>query len=702
MLTCTVVLVIMSTVYIVVEYFTYREVARRNVMVISSVIAANSSAALAFDSPRDARETLGALKANKFVVTAVLYDRDGKVFATYPVRAAGAQSLDRGTPAGFDFRGSFLEGFADVSLKNEKLGTLYIKRNLNDLSQQMRNNALIAFLLIITTLVLAYFLSRYLQRSISQPILDLERTAKNISSNHDYSVRAVKHGEDELGSLTDAFNLMLSRIEAQNGQIIHANEESAKLAAIVESSGDAIIGTSVDLMITSWNHSAERLFGYPAAEMIGEPIAKVISPELYQKTTNLINRQLNGEQVESFETRFATKSNTFLDISLAVSLVIDARGNIIGVSVIARDITVQKSHEKRIIENEEHLRLATDAAELGVYSMNMLTGDLGWDSNCRLMFGIDHLEPVNFEEHFLPRLHPEDVEMIHREIGRPFDPATREHVYSTEYRVTTFQDQQCWIRSMGKIIYDDSGTAVTSVGIMMDITDKKNEEIKKNDFISVVSHELKTPLTSIKSYVQVLLDRAKKDGDSFRINALTRTHIQTNKMTTMIRDFLSLARIEEGKIFLNREEFELVGMLRNVVEESLLLAPNHFISFPKCKDIMVEADKDKIGQVVINLVSNAVKYSPEGSTILINCETMEGKVYITVTDQGIGISSQDQKKLFNRFYRVGDVKTQTVSGFGIGLYISSEILKYHGSKISVVSSPGQGSAFSFALDILEN
>ena len=166
----------------------------------------------------------------------------------------------------------------------------------------------------------------------------------------------------------------------------------------------------------------------------------------------------------------------------------------------------------------------------------------------------------------------------------------------------------------------------------------------------------------------------------------------------MIKDFLSLARIEEGKIKLDKEIFELSPLLEEVVADAHQLSTNYTIELKDCGGLKVEGDKDKLGQVLINLLSNAIKYSPAESHIVLGCEEENGKVKVYVTDRGVGISESHQKQLFTRFYRVENEKVKTVSGFGVGLYIVSEILKYHNSKIMLDSKEGEGSTFYFFLD----
>lgn len=349
-----------------------------------------------------------------------------------------------------------------------------------------------------------------------------------------------------------------------------AEEKSAMLAAIVSSSDDAIMSKNFESIITSWNDGAQRLFGYTAAEMVGESVLKLIPPDRLDEEPLILARLRRGERVEHFETKRMTKDGSLLDVSLTISPVKDPQGHVIGLSKIARDIT-----------------------------------------------------------------------------------------------------------------------------------GKKQEEMRKNDFIAMVSHELKTPLTSMRSYIQVLLGIAKKDGSPFQVNALARAEIQAQKMSTMIHDFLNLARLEDGKIALHKTKFALRPLIEEIAADAIFLTANHQVVLEDCEHIMLEADREKIGQVLTNLLSNAIKYSPKGGKVTVGCEPMGDSVKVLVRDEGVGISSEDQKRLFERFYRAKDEKIKNVSGFGIGLYLVGEILRYHDSRIAVKSEVGQGSEFYFIMDAVK-
>jgi signal transduction histidine kinase len=171
-------------------------------------------------------------------------------------------------------------------------------------------------------------------------------------------------------------------------------------------------------------------------------------------------------------------------------------------------------------------------------------------------------------------------------------------------------------------------------------------------------------------------------------------------MQTLIKGFLDLARMEAGKINLDQQHFIMSDLLKECVEENRLFSQKHQILIQPCGPVQVYADREKIGQVINNFLSNAVKYSPNGKQITVSCFiTDAAQVQVNVTDEGMGISPQDTARLFDRFYRVESKNTKTISGFGIGLYLCAEIVRRHGGEVGVDSEIGVGSTFYFRLPL---
>jgi two-component system sensor histidine kinase VicK len=365
-----------------------------------------------------------------------------------------------------------------------------------------------------------------------------------------------------------------------------------------------------------------------------------------------------------------------------------------------QDITSQRKTLDALERAYEQARLSKEAAQLGTFDMDLVKGTMEWDERCRLLFGISHHNEVSYEDDFLPGLHILDQERINEVIHKAFVKAESNGDYDVEYRTVGVEDQQLrWVRAKGKVFFNENDEPIRFIGSVLEITNEKQNEIRKNDFIGMVSHELKTPLTSLKAYVQILSARSKKEENTFAISSLNKVELQINKMSALINGFLNLSRLESGKIYLNNIDFNIDELVREIIEESALVVSSHQIELLPGDAITVNADRDKIGQVITNLISNAVKYSPRGKVVELSCKRVDNVVQISVRDEGMGIRPQDKDKLFERFYRVESTHTEHISGFGIGLYLSSEIVQRHGGKIWLESEKGVGSTFFFSLPL---
>lgn len=365
-----------------------------------------------------------------------------------------------------------------------------------------------------------------------------------------------------------------------------------------------------------------------------------------------------------------------------------------------QDISEQKRIMQDLSKSEENLRLATQAAELGTFDMDLMNQSLIWDNRCRELFGIDDSGPLSYETSFLLGLHPDDRQKTDDAVTHAFNKGLSNGEYDVEYRTIGITDKRLrWVRAKGKVMFTDEEVPYRFIGTVLDITESKQDEIRKNDFIAMASHELKTPLTSLKAYIQVLLSKAVTAGDAFLINALQKSENQVNKMTKLIYGFLDLSKLESGKLTLDKSETDINSLIEEVVADYRPIAASHIITFEGGPLVTLEADREKIGQVINNLISNAVKYSPKNTAVKVSIQTQEGRVKVSVQDRGIGIKLKDQQNIFKRFYRVEDESTKGFSGFGIGLYLCAEIVELHHGKIGVESQEGQGAEFYFVLPV---
>lgn len=315
LLTSGAVLLLTCAAFFTYEFFTFRESTVSQLRTLGEIIAINSTAALAFDDPDDASETLNALRVEKHIVSACLYDKEGKIFSHYPDSLREDQFPAKPSATSeYHFAQAHLEGFEPVMQNERQLGTLYLKSDLKAISNRFQQYAVIASLVILISFVFAYFLSKRLQQSISKPILELAETASIISTQHDYSVRARKSGDDELGILTDAFNHMLQQIEAQNAEITSFNsnlEEKVRVRTEeLESAKNEI--EAINKKLIKSNHDLEQ-FAYIASHDLQEPLRKI------QAFSELIGRNLdNGELSRRYLEKVISSARRMTDLIISV------------------------------------------------------------------------------------------------------------------------------------------------------------------------------------------------------------------------------------------------------------------------------------------------------------------------------------------------------------------------------------------------
>ena len=234
--------------------------------------------------------------------------------------------------------------------------------------------------------------------------------------------------------------------------------------------------------------------------------------------------------------------------------------------------------------------------------------------------------------------------------------------------------------------------------LLEEIEFRKDAERKKDEFISIASHELKTPLTSVKGYIQ-LLERSINKGDIETVkNHLTKAQLQLEKLNCLIADLLDISKIESGKMKFNKQNFSFDIMVDNVIEVMQQSNPEFKIYRKGQAGREIYSDEMRIEQVIVNFLTNAIKYSPGTEEIFLTINVKDDQLYVAVKDKGIGMLSDQLKYVFDKFYRVEET-SQRFQGLGIGLYISSEIIKRHGGEVGVESTLGEGSEFYFTLPI---
>lgn len=357
---------------------------------------------------------------------------------------------------------------------------------------------------------------------------------------------------------------------------------------------------------------------------------------------------------------------------------------------------ILKEVNQQLTESQQILQLTMDSSGMSTWQADLATGQLILPERMKRIHGIGAEMSMTLLKSF------EMIDPAHRDsVNQHINEAIRTQTsFVTEYKIYPMDGSAAkWLRASGVIQFGDDGQPAYILGTVQDITEQKQNEQRKNDFISMVSHELKTPLTSMKSYIQVLQGRATKGGDELAAGMLDKANKQVVRMTTLINGFLNLSKLESAQIQIDYKLFDLTELIKEAEEDVLTQISSHKVVFTAAGKAMVNADHDKIAQVIQNLVSNAVKYSPLGSTVSISCFTRDGLALVSVKDEGMGISEADLPKLFERYYRTENAGTRHISGFGIGLYLCCEIVKRHEGQIWAESELGKGSTFYFSLPV---
>ncbi len=378
----------------------------------------------------------------------------------------------------------------------------------------------------------------------------------------------------------------------------------------------------------------------------------------------------------------------------------DEKGNVIGVAIIANEVTAQAELNKEIKESEARYHQMTDLmpdmitnatvdGEVFYYNKGW-TDFTGWDLKKLKKEGWGKL------------IHPEELATVEQNWMSAIKTGSD---FEMEFRILGKNGDYKWHISRAIPVKNDTGKIIMWVGANTEIQKLKEEEKRKEDFLKMVSHELKTPITSIKGYTQILLSVMEVDNNnqknSLRIKpSLQRIDSQITRLTRLISEMLDVDRIKDSQLFLRSEVFNLNELVKDTIDDIKYAYKQTHITLEIESICYVNADRDRIGQVLINFITNAIKYSPDDKNIEIKVFQMnDNTVSVSVNDKGIGIEKEDQQNIFKRFYRVSGKNEDTFSGFGIGLYLAREIIERHNGQVTVNSIKGNGSEFIFTLPL---
>lgn len=357
-----------------------------------------------------------------------------------------------------------------------------------------------------------------------------------------------------------------------------------------------------------------------------------------------------------------------------------------------QDITERKVVEDRLWNTNQTLKTIIQASPLAVYVVDTSGTVIMWSTMAEKMFGWKAREIIG-----------EKLPIVQEEMRSEFDNHMKKLLSGgtfTSETVRMRKDRTLFDVSISAApILDENGKTESIVAIAMDITERKRLEKQKDEFMAIASHELKTPVTSLKAYAQVLEKRFRKKGDDESASFLQKMDGQIDKLTVLIRDLLDVTKIEGGKLQFSNSLFAVRPFVDEIIEEVQRTTEKHKIIKRGSTDKKIYGDRDRIGQVLTNFLTNAVKYSPDSEKVLVSVKENDDFVKIGVRDFGIGIPKHAQESIFQRFYRVVSPHHNTIPGIGLGLYISAEIIKRQGGTIGFKSREHEGTTFYFTVPV---
>ena len=353
-----------------------------------------------------------------------------------------------------------------------------------------------------------------------------------------------------------------------------------------------------------------------------------------------------------------------------------------------------KQRTNDLLISREHFRLLTNNI-LQMTWTNLPTGEFTsynqrWYDYTGLV--LDDTHSVDWQM----VIHPDDLEETLLKYNHSLETG---ELFEVENRYRRHDGVYRWHLNRSKPLKNDAGDVIFWVGTATDVEEQKREMERKDEFIGIASHELKTPLTSLKGYLQLIAGYKREELPPVVKQYITKAGISLNKLQSLIDDLLDVSKIKAGRLQYAVGEVNISTLINQCIENAEHIYPAHTFIKDIDADYLVNGNQERLEQVLMNLVNNAVKYSPVNKTITVTTELVGTKVRVGVSDQGIGLSADQCSKIFERFYRVEDKKNMT-SGLGMGLYISQQIIQNHQGDVGVYSELGKGSTFYFELPLI--
>jgi PAS domain S-box-containing protein len=488
--------------------------------------------------------------------------------------------------------------------------------------------------------------------------------------------------------------------------------EVSRLAAVVESSDDAIITKTLDGIIVTWNQGAERVFGYTPEEVIGRSVTLLMPPDHVNEEPAILARLRRGERVDHYETVRQHKNGTRINISLSISPIKDLSGRIVGASKIARDITRQKRFETAMRAGEQRFRITADSAPALIW-MTDTTRGCTWLNRSWLEFT---RRPMQQELGFgwTENVHADDLDALIQLYNESFKDRKP---FRIEIRLRRHDGEWRWMVNNAVPLFEEQGLLFSGyIGNLIDITEMRraaaerenlleaeraarNESERlgrmKDEFLATLSHELRTPLNAVLGWTILL--RRLTPGSADYLKGLETIERNARAQARIIEDLLDMSRIISGNVQLDIKPVNLGDVLEAAIDALRPAADAKRLRLLLSLDQdagLVRGDANRLQQVMWNLLTNAAKFTPQDGQIHVLLNRRDSHVEVCVQDSGIGIPQEFLPFVFDRFRQADASITREQGGLGLGLAIVKHLVELHGGSVRASSEgEGRGSAF---------
>lgn len=480
-----------------------------------------------------------------------------------------------------------------------------------------------------------------------------------------------------------------------------AEEVLRQIQLIVENSHDAIIGETLDGVITAWNGGARQMFGYSAEEAIGKSVLFLHPPELQDEMPRLLEKVRAGEWIADHDSERLRKDGTRIDVGISISPIKAEDGTVLGASVVERDITDRKKAE----ESMRQIQLIVEDSYDAIFGVSLDGVIESWNGGASAMLGYSAQEVIGRSVLFL--LPPE----MKDEMPALLDKIRTGGVVADYDSVRLRKDgTRIDVALSISPVKDENGKVNGASVVERDITLRKKSERHirelnevRNKFIAIISHQLRTPLTSVNWNLEMLMNGDFGRMEPTQHKFLEVTHAASVVITSRIHDLLTAMDIEEGRVRYETEELALGSLCAGVVTAAKVKCDLRGLTCaysPPSEDLpALEADGQKLRMTISAMLDNAIAYTKEGGKVSVSLRRKGDLVRLEISDTGIGIPLAEQHLIFTRFFRASNASVMQADAFGLGLFIAKHFIGQHHGKIGFESKEGVGSTFWFEIPL---